>query len=127
MVDVLLAAENFQDFLDVARLFWVIIVRHDVRVGGLLVEILPGRVDELDGRVGFVLGQHQDRHRDGRAIEKVGGERDHRLDIVVIDQILPDLLLRAVAVEDPGETYDCRATLGRQVAKRVQHKGKIGL
>ena len=49
MADIFLAVENLHHLSDV-------IVRHQIGVGGLLEELLPTGVNELNIRVGLVLG-----------------------------------------------------------------------
>ena len=118
MVHIRLAVEYRHDLVDVR-------VQQRVVVG-LFLEQATG-VDELDIGLGLVFGQHQDVHGNGGAKEQVGRQRNHRFHIVVVHQVLADLLLGPAPVEDAREANDGGAALGREVAERVQHKGKVGL
>src|SRR5690606_14545186 len=97
-------------------------IQQQVVIGALLEQ--PAGVDELDVRVGFVLGQHQDVHRDGGAVEQVWRQRNHGFHVIVVHQILADFLLGTAPVKDAGEADDSSAPLAGKVAERVQHKGK---
>src|SRR5690606_29771571 len=118
VVDVFLAVEHGHDLVDMR-------IHQQVVISALLEQVAG--VDELDVGIGLVLGQHQDVHRDGGAVEQVGRQRYHGFDVVVIHQILADFLLGTAPVKDAGEADDGSAPLAGKVAKRVQHEGKVGL
>src|SRR5690606_4520856 len=118
VVDVFLAVEHGHDLI-------YMLIQQQVVISALLEQ--PAGVDELDVGIGLVLGQHQDVHRDGGAVEQVGRQRYHGFDVVVIHQILADFLLGTAPVKDAGEADDGGAPPAGKVAERVQHKGKVGL
>ena len=78
-----------------------------------------GGVDEQGGVVVLGLLQHDDAGGDGGAEEQVRRQLDHRIDIVVVDEVLTDLLLRAAAVEHAGELDDGRGAVDRQPRQDV--------
>ncbi len=74
-----------------------------------------------------MLGEHEDIDSDGGAEEEIRGEGNDALDVIVIDQVLADFLLRSATVEDAGEADDGGAAFRGQVAEGVEDEGKIGL
>lgn len=115
MGDILLPAEELHDPLD-------LLVGEDVLIGLLGEEVLTAGVDELDPRVGLVLGEDKDIGGDGGAVEEVGRQGDDGLDVILPDEVLPDLLLRPAAVEDTGEADDGGAPGGGEVVEGVEDK-----
>lgn len=106
--DILLPPEELHDTLD-------LLVGEDVLIGLLGKEVLTAGVDELDPRVGLVLGEDEDIGGDGGAVEEVGRQGDDGLDVILPDEVLPDLLLRPAAVEDAREADDGGAPGGGEV------------
>ena len=92
--------------------------RLDIRLGQLIVvrdlDAFLRRVDEQHLVVRLRLLHHHDTGRDGGAEKEVRGQLDDTVDIVVLDQISADLLLRAAAVHDAGEAYDRRRAVRRE-------------
>src|SRR5690606_37360756 len=75
--DVLAGAPRPDDLLDV-------LVPEAVLVAALLE--LPARVDEEDGVVLLVHPEEDERRGDAYAVEEVGGEPDHTVEEVVLDE-----------------------------------------
>ena len=102
-----------------------------VGLGELVLVALPnelgGGVDEQHLVVELGLLQHDDAGRDRGAEEQIGRQLDHRIDIVVVDQVFADLLLRATAIEDAGELDDRRGAVDGQPAQHVHGERQIGL
>ena len=90
----------------------------------LVADVLEhlGSVDEERAVVDLTLGENDDARRDRHAEKEVRGQLDNRLDEVVVDQILADLLLRAAAVQHAGELDDCRAALAREPREHVHRE-----
>ena len=84
------AGEGVYDALDVLRRQLIVIGDLDALLGG---------VDKQGLVVPLVLFQHHDAGGDGGAKKQVAGQLDHAVDEVVVNEILPDLLLR------PGTEY----------------------
>ena len=101
-------------------------------VGGELVLVaLAGElrrgVDEQDLVVGLRLLEHDDAGRDRRAEEQVRRELDDGVDVVVVDEVLADLLLRTAAVEHAGELDDRRRAVDGEPAQDVHREREVGL
>ena len=72
-----------------------------------------GCVDEQGLALFLTLLQDNDTSGDGHPEEQVGRQLDHRVDVVVLYEILPYFLLRATTVQHAGELYDSgRSLLG---------------
>ena len=118
VIDICLAVEHLHDLFDVR-------VQQHVVISLSFEIVRTAGIDELGRRVFLVFCQHQNIHRDGSAVEQVGGQRNHGFDVIVVYQIFPDLLLGPAPVEDAGEADDGGAAFGGEVAERVQHKSKV--
>ena len=115
--DLLFACEDLHDLVDV-------LLFEQVGVGRFFKEL--ARVDELRFRVAFMLREHQDIDGDRGAVKEVGCQGNDGFDIVVVDEVFADLLLRTAAVEDAGKADDRRASFGGEVMERVKYEGKVG-
>ena len=74
------------------------------------LDALAGRVDEQRRAVALVLLHDHDAGGDACSKKQVAGQLDHAVNEVVVDQILPDFLLRTAPVQDAGKADDgCRA------------------
>ncbi len=90
------------------------------------------RVDEehLASALGGLgaLGPHdQDASRDTGAVEQVGGQPDHRLQQVVLDEALPDLLLLATPEEHAVGHDRGQQALGPEHGHHVLGEHQVGL
>lgn len=103
----------------------------NVLLGQLIVvrdfDKLVGSVDEeyVVGRLGML--QHHYAGGNGRPEKEVCGQLDDAIDLVVVNEIFADLLLRAAAVHNAGEADDRRRAVICQPRERVHNKGKIRL
>ena len=61
------------------------------------------------------------------AEEEIRRQLDHRVDVVVVNEVLADLLLGAAAVENAGELNDRRSAVHREPAEHVHREGEVGL
>ena len=91
------------------------------------LDAFVGRVEEQDFIIGLSLFEYHDAGGNGSAEEKIGGQLDDAVDEVVVDEVLPDLLLRAAAVHDAREADDGGRAVGREPGKAVHDEGKICL
>ena len=73
------------------------------------------------------LLQDDDAGGDRGAEEQIRRKLDDGVDVVVVDEVLADLLLRAAAVEHAGELDDRRCAVHRQPAQHVHREGQVGL
>ena len=73
--DILTAGEELDDMCDM-------LIREDVIIRLLAEEVLAAGIDEANARIGLVLGERKDIHRNTRAVEEVRREGDDTLDIV---------------------------------------------
>ena len=102
MLDVLAGGECVKDLLLVLSVELVLVAD---------VSELGGRINEQDLVVLLGLLQHDDAGRDRGAEEEVWRQLDNGVDVVVVDEVLADLLLRAAAVEHAGELNDRRGAV----------------
>jgi hypothetical protein len=102
-----------------------------VSLGELVLVARPGEerrgVDEEDRVVGLALLEHDDAGGDRRAEEEVGRQLDDGVDVVVVDEVLADLLLRTAAVEHAGELDDRGRAVDGQPRQDVHREGEVGL
>ena len=105
--------------------------RLDIRLGQLIVvrdlDTFLCRVDEQHRVIRFRLLHHHDTGRDGGAEKEIARQLDDTVDIVVLDQVFADLLLRAAAVHDAGEAYDRRRAVRREPRERVHDERHVRL
>ncbi len=98
-------------------------ISQDIVIGFFLKQ--PAGVNKLNAGIGFVLGQHQYVNGNGGAEEQIRCQRNHRFNIVVVDQVLSDFLLCTATVKNTGEADYCCAPFSRQVVKRMKHERKV--
>lgn len=101
------------------------ILRRELVVARDLDALLAG-VDKEDGVVAFGLFEHHDGGGNAGAKKEIIRQLNNAIDKVIVDQILPDLLLSAAAIQDPREADDRRRAAGRQPAQAVHHKSHVG-
>ena len=75
------------------------------------------RVDKEYTAVGLALFQDHYAGGDGGTVEEIARQLNHAVHEVIINQVLPDLLLRAAAVHDAREADDRRRAVGSQPAQ----------
>ena len=82
-------------------------------------------IDKQDAVVLLTLLQNDDAGGYGGAKEKVRGQLNDRVDVVVVDQILADLLLGPSSVQHPGKLDNGGRSGGGQPGEHMHGKGQI--
>ena len=102
-----------------------------IRLRELVLVPLPHElrrsVDEEHAVVRLALLQHDDAGRNRRPEKEIRRQLNHRVDIIVLQQIFPDLRLRPAPVEHPGEFDDRRRPRSRKPRKHVHRERQIRL
>ena len=73
------------------------------------------------------LLQHDNTGGDGGAEKEIRRQLDDSIDVVVVDQVLADLLLRAAAIEHAGKFDDGSCAVHRQPGEDVHGEGEVRL
>ena len=116
--DVLAPGVGIQDFLPVLRQELVLVAAaHEFAAG----------INEQRGVIELGFLQHDDAGGNRGAEEQIWRELDHRVDIIVVDQVLADFLLRTAAIKHTREFDDSGRAIHRQPTEDVQGEGQIGL
>ena len=77
--------------------------------------------------VGFGLLENDDAGGDGGAKKQVRRELDDCVDVVVVDEVLPDLCLCPASVEHARELDDRGSAIDSQPGQDVHREGEVGL
>ena len=85
------------------------------------------RVDKEDTCILPALFQDHDAGHYRGAEEEVCRQLDDAVDVVVVDKVLPDLLLRTAPVHDAGEADDGRHAVRGKPGKGVHDEGQVRL
>ena len=108
-------------------------VRDSPDIGGAKHVVLANFAEPLGGVDDQHVGvrppflQDHDDGRDAGSEEDVGGKPDDGVDVVLLDEVLPDFPFLATPEQNAMRQHDGHDAVGLQVKQVVEQKGEVGL